>query len=285
MISIVTPAYNVGEKIVVVMNELKKSVDKLSEDYEILVVDDGSTDSTFRTAKELEQLSGNGFKVITYNKNRGKGYALKYGFEHSRGDLVFFIDADGDLPPEQMKSYLKIMERSEADVVIGSKKHPESKVIDYPQNRRILSLSYHLIIRTLFRLNVKDTQVGLKLFKREVLEEIMPTIMVKRYAFDIELLANAIGRGYRIVDAPVELTFNNDSRIDWEAIWHMFVDTMAVAYRMHILDYYNCNNGLKDVKSPAERIDPTSRDKDFIARTEITMHGMGTEFGTGIERP
>jgi len=285
MISVIAPAYNVGEKIATTMHDLKNSIEELSDDYEILVVDDGSTDSTYTTAKELEQQSGNGFRVLTYSKNMGKGHALKYGFERARGDLIFFIDADGDLPPRQMKSYLETMEKQGADAVVGSKKHAESRVVNYPQNRRILSFIYHLIIRTLFKLNVKDTQVGMKLFKREAIEEVMPATLVKKYAFDIEILANIVRRGYKVVDAPVELEFENDSRINGAAIWYMFIDTMAVAYRLHILKHYDHNNsngnissipiGLKDVNDSAQIINPTPVDRILTAGDEMTTYGVG----------
>jgi glycosyltransferase involved in cell wall biosynthesis len=233
------PAFNEAGGIAVVMNELKKAMHTLNQKYEILLVDDGSTDSTLEKARELEKMHNGIVKVLSYNRNRGKGYAQKYGFEHSKGELIFFMDADGDLPPRQINRFLEVMEKSRADVVTGSKRHPDSRVVNYPTSRKVLSTLYVLLTRVLFNLNVRDTQVGMKLFKREVLEEVMPKILVKRYAFDVELLANATRRGYKIVEAPVELTFKNDSRINVKAIWNMFVDTFAIAYRMHILRHYD----------------------------------------------
>jgi|Deesub1362A_J573_1020465.scaffolds.fasta_scaffold00662_13 glycosyltransferase involved in cell wall biosynthesis len=239
MVSFVVPAFNESNGIAKVVNELKEAMYTLNKRYEILLVDDGSTDSTLQKAKKLEKMHNGIVKVLSYSKNRGKGFALKYGFENSKGELIFFIDADGDLPPKQIDRFFEIMSKSGADVVIGSKRHPNSMVVNYPTGRKMLSQAYFLLTKALFNLNVRDTQVGLKLFKREVLEQVMPKILVKRYAFDVELLANAVRRGYRIVEAPVKLTFNNDSRINWKAICDMFVDTLAIAYRMHILKYYD----------------------------------------------
>ena len=234
------PAYNEANRIENVVENLRKVLDRLSEEYEILLVDDGSTDSTLKKAIELEKLHNGIVKLISYDQNMGKGHALKYGFEHSVGEMIFFMDADGDLHPKQIDRFLTIMSRSGADVIAGSKRHPDSKIVNYPISRKVLSTSYFLFTQMLFNLNVRDTQVGIKLFRREVLEDVMPRVLVKKkYAFDVELLANAIRRGYRVVEVPVELTFNNDSRINLKAIWYMFVDTIAIAYRMHILKYYD----------------------------------------------
>ncbi len=238
MLSVIIPAYNEASNIEVVVREVKNTLEEITNDWEILVVDDGSKDSTYSRAKRLEGLFGDKIRALTYGENKGKGFALKYGFEHSSGDLVVFIDADMDLHPKQIKKFLEILEKTKADVVVGSKRHPKSKV-NYPLKRRLLSDIYFLIVRILFNLNVKDTQVGLKLFRREVLEDVMPRILVKRYAFDVEVLANAVRRGYKIVEAPIELNFNHNSRINWKAIWLMFVDTMAIAYRMYIKRYYD----------------------------------------------
>ena len=197
----------------------------------------GSKDLTPVIAKELAKTDRR-IRALSYRKNRGKGFALKYGFEHSRGDLVVFMDADLDLNPRQIKKLIKVMKRERADVAIGSKRHPESK-INYPFKRKFLSDVYFIIVRILFNLNVKDTQVGLKVFRREVLRDVMPRILVKRYAFDVEVLANVVKRGYKIVEAPVELDFKLGSKVNWKEIWRMFVDTLAIAYRMHIRRYYD----------------------------------------------
>jgi len=237
MISVILPAYNEDNKIGDVINETVKALDRITDSWEIIVVDDGSKDLTFAIAKEFAKNDGR-VRAISYGKNMGKGFALKYGFEHSRGDLIVFMDADLDLHPKQIKKFIEIMEKEKADVVVGSKRHPESKV-NYPLKRRILSDVYFLIVKVLFNLNVRDTQVGLKLFKREVLRDVMPRILVKRYAFDVEVLANAVRKGYKIVEAPVELNFGFSSNVNWKEIWKMFVDTLAIAYRMHIRRYYD----------------------------------------------
>ena len=237
MISVILPAYNEEESIETVILETVNVLENLANRWEIIVVDDGSRDSTLSIVDDIAKHDRR-IRPLSYGKNMGKGFALKYGFEHSRGNLVVFMDADLDLHPRQIGKFVEIMKNTGADIVVGSKRHPKSKV-KYPFKRKVLSNIYYVIVKLLFNLNVRDTQVGLKLFKREVLEDVMPRILVKRYAFDVELLANAVRRGYRIVEAPVELNFNHNSNIDWKAIWFMFVDTLAIAYRMHIRRYYD----------------------------------------------
>lgn len=132
------------------------------------------------------------------------------------------------------------MQRENADVVIGSKMHPESKV-DYPAIRRVYSWGYYILLLLLFRLNVRDTQTGLKLFKAEVIKPVMRQILVKRFAFDIEVLAIINARGYKIISAPIEVVFHRASfgRIGYQDIRNMFVDTLAIFYRLYILHYYD----------------------------------------------
>ncbi|MDY6932113.1 MAG: glycosyltransferase [Halobacteriota archaeon] len=233
-ISFVVPAYNEGEKIYDNITECENTLTGLNFDYEMIVVNDGSQDDTYEEAKRVKSER---VKVVGYPDNRGKGYAILHGIRQAKGDLITFFDADLDLNPKQIKTFIEYMEKREADVVIGSKRHPLSD-IDYPIGRRFFSKGYNLMLKTMFNMTLSDTQVGLKLFKREVLEEIAPIMHVKRYAFDVEILANASRLGYRIVEAPIVLNFQRSmkwGRIRAKDIFCMAVDTTAVAYRFHIL--------------------------------------------------
>ena len=205
----------------------------------MIVVDDGSPDETYHEAAKLLSSQAGRVRIVQYDENQGKGNALMCGAWFARGDYVVFLDADMDLHPAQLPIFFEIMERTGADVVIGSKRHPLSKV-NYPWIRRIYSAIYYAIIRLMFGLPVKDTQTGLKMFKREVLQRVFPRILVKRFAFDIEVLANAHRLGYKIVDAPVTLEFRRRfDRIKWRDIVAIMTDTLAIFYRMYILQYYD----------------------------------------------
>lgn len=240
-LSVIMPAYNEESCIFETVQETIKTLqESLNLDYEIIVMDDGSDDGTYQVLRKIAQTSDK-VKVVRLNSHYGKGFALKQGFESVTGDLVGFLDVDLDLHPRQLGSFLKIMQRTGSDVVVGSKRHPESRS-NYPKRRRILSFFYHLMICLLFTLPISDTQVGLKLFKYEVLEKVFPKLLVKAYAFDLELLANARRLGYKVVEAPIALNFDRETRwgrIGLRGIRNMLTDTLAIFYRMYILKYYD----------------------------------------------
>src|SRR3989339_129025 len=232
-LSVIMPMYN--EKNIV--GNIKQSIkifDTFKIPYEIIIVDDGSKNSCFNEAKTVKS---NKVKVVGYKENKGKGFAIKYGFKFTKYNYVAFLDSDLDLNPKQLKDFIEIMQKEKADIVIGSKRHPESKV-KYPIPRRVMSRFYQLLVKVLFNLNVTETQVGLKLFKRKVLEDIFPRVVIKRFAFDLEWLVNANKQGYKIVEAPIELNFKFTSTINPKAIFYMLQDTAAIFYRLKIIHYY-----------------------------------------------
>ena len=233
----IVPAYNEAEGVAPTIREIQKTLEEQGIKYEVIVVDDGSEDDTFAKALAVAKENSN-VRAFSYRKNSGKGYAIKYGFQYARGDLVLFLDADSDLPAAQIPRFLGGMNGTDVDIIIGSKRHPLSKV-DYPPLRRLLSGAYGLLVRALFNLKVTDTQTGIKLFRREVLDRVFPKVLIKRYAFDLELLANASRLRYRIAEAPVEVNYRFRSRISSSAVAGMFIDTLAIFYRMKILHYYD----------------------------------------------
>src|SRR5207247_1369999 len=127
-LSVVVPAYREGPNIHRNLERLVEELDRLDEDYEVVVVSDGNVDDTAAEARRFQSWR---VRVVEYAVNRGKGYALTQGVEHSRGDLVTFIDADMELNPREIKSFIRLMKRDGHDIVVGSKRHPLSKV-SYP---------------------------------------------------------------------------------------------------------------------------------------------------------
>lgn len=134
-----------------------------------------------------------------------------------------------------------------ADVVIGSKRHPQSNV-DYPRHRWVLSAGYFFMIRLLFGLPLRDTQTGIKVYRRCVVRDVFPRLLAKRFAFDVEALTVAHRCGYRVVDAPITLRFGRSfSRIRWADVYHTLVDTLAIFYRLRIRRYYDRETKAMDV--------------------------------------
>lgn len=239
-LSVIVPTYKQEKTIKKNIISLCEVLSQLRYPFELIVVVDGKFDKTFQEASKIK---GKEVKIVGYEHNCGKGYAIRFGMSFAKGDYIAFLDAGMDLNPNGIALFLEQMEWFDADIVIGSKLHPFSKVI-YPWQRRLLSWGYRSIVRTLFGLRVYDTQVGIKVFKRNVLEDVLPRLIVKRFAFDIEILAVANYLGYkRILESPIELTFGEWSSITtrnfWEAIINMMLDTLGVFYRLRILHYYD----------------------------------------------
>jgi glycosyltransferase involved in cell wall biosynthesis len=255
LVSVIVPAYKKEKTIVKDLRTIKNVLDKLRYRTELICVVDGRVDKTFDKAYQYAKNKRN-VRVVGYDTNRGKGYAVRFGMAESRGNIVAFIDAGMDLNPNGLSMLLEHFEWYDADIIVGSKRHPVSKV-EYPWQRRILSVGYQLVVVILFGLRIKDTQVGMKFFKRYVLEKVLPRLLVKTFAFDIEILAVANYLGYkRIYEAPVEvrLDFGGGSVVTDKKIFlnilRMFWDTMSVFYRLRILDYYSDSNHRKWVFDP-----------------------------------
>jgi glycosyltransferase involved in cell wall biosynthesis len=237
-ISVIVPAYNEGRQIYENIQEFLRVFTDLQYDIELIVVDDGSTDNTY---EEALRVASDRIRVLTYPENRGKGYALRQGVREATGELVTFIDADLDLHPCQTEVLLQKM-GERVDAVVGSKRHPGSRVI-YPWKRRFLSACYHWMTRFLFGLKLKDTQAGIKLFRREALLSALPHVKVNGYAFDLDLLVNVHDLGYRISEAPIVLEYRfNGSGINATTIWQIFKDTMRVFFRERLRRRSNGRN-------------------------------------------
>lgn len=243
LLSIIIPVYKQEKTIEADIRRILASLSQLAVSYELIVVIDGDGDNSRKNAKKVRSPH---VKVVGYKTNHGKGYAVRYGMVKSRGDIIGFLDAGGDINAAGISLLLEQLLWKNADIIIGSKRHPDSKV-RYTWLRRVLSFGYQIIIRILFGLEVRDTQVGLKLYRRVVLEDVFPRLLVKQFAFDIEILAVAFHFGYRrIYEAPVELDFSGASSITntnfWRVSFWTLWDTVAVFYRLKIRKYYDNTN-------------------------------------------
>jgi glycosyltransferase involved in cell wall biosynthesis len=234
-LSVVVPAYREGRRIYGNLSRLVSELDKLNVPYEVVVVSDGNTDTTVAEALRVESPA---VRVFHYPMNIGKGFALSCGVDQSVGALVTFIDADMELDPANICRFIDLMNSNDCDAVIGSKRHPLSKVA-YPGFRRFQSAVYQILVRVLFNLDVRDTQTGLKLFRRQVLQQALPLLAIKKFAFDLELLVVARTLGYRkILEAPISLDYQFESTVNLQSAWRVLWDTAAIFYRLRILRYY-----------------------------------------------
>lgn len=248
LLSVIVPAYKQEQTMAKDLKRIKDVLDQLRYPTELICVIDGNLDQTFQKASHFAKKYPN-VKVIGYETNKGKGHAVRFGMAESRGEVIAFIDSGMDLNPNGLSMLLEHFEWYNADIVVGSKRHPVSKV-EYPWQRKILSMGYQFLVWILFGLRIRDTQVGMKFFKRQVLEKVLPRLLVKRFSFDVEILAVANYLGFkRIFEAPVDIKFGKNTTITNKRfiriITGMLIDTLAVFYRLKILNYYSDENKRK----------------------------------------
>lgn len=239
-LSIIMPIYNLASQVLCNIRKTAELFAANGINAEIIPVDDGSLDGT---GSLLAKVSTEKFDCVTIKPvicpvNGGKGAALRAGFDASTGELVMLLDGDLDILPEQTPWFFEAMITKNADVVVGSKRHKYSQV-QYPWHRRIVSWVYFTIVKLFIGLPITDTQTGMKLFKREVLGEALSRMLVKTYAFDLELLAIAHQRGAKIAEAPVIIRFGSKfGALSPNTVKVMALDSLAVFYRLKILKYY-----------------------------------------------
>jgi glycosyltransferase involved in cell wall biosynthesis len=238
LLSVIVPAYNC-KTIRKDLIFIKKNLDRLNRPYELICIVDGLKSKKDPTSLEAKRMRKKEVKVYTYRENKGKGYAVRFGMARSRGGIIVFIDAGSDLHAKGIALALEHLKWYNADIIIGSKRHHASKVY-YPARRKILSFFVQKATRFFFGLNVSDTQTGLKVFRRKVLVKVLPRLLVKRWAFDLEILAVANHLGFkRIYESPVEITHKFDSNVTIKAVQNFVTDYLAILYRLYLLRYYD----------------------------------------------
>jgi glycosyltransferase involved in cell wall biosynthesis/O-antigen/teichoic acid export membrane protein len=232
-ISLVIPFYNPGTQLASHVHDVIGVLRAEQASFEVIAVSDGSTDGSQSSIAGLDQV-----RVIELAENQGKGAALRAGLAQGRGRYLGFIDADGDIPARQLSRFLAATRAGGPDVVLGNKRHPDSQVV-YPPLRRLYSVGYQLLNRVLFQLPVRDTQTGIKIIRREMLTAVLPKMVEKRFAFDLELLVVARRMGYtNFVELPVDIAERFTSSISPNSVWRTLLDTFGIFYRLRVRHFY-----------------------------------------------
>jgi dolichol-phosphate mannosyltransferase len=231
-ISLIIPIFNQQDKICFSLEKIKQVVEAAFSDYELIVVNDGSTDNTLDVLRDTVSTDPH-IRIISYTPNQGKGYAVKQGVLHSQGEAVIFLDGDLDISPDSIKDYVEKL--NTADLVIASKRHPESTV-KIPRSRAFLSRAFNLLIRATTGIPQKDTQVGFKVGNGEIMRAMFRNVSIKRYAFDVELFTIASVLHLRVQEMPVVMKIDRQFRI--KEIVNMLMDVMRICYRYKVLQAY-----------------------------------------------
>jgi glycosyltransferase involved in cell wall biosynthesis len=270
-LTVVVPYYNPGKLLVPTIERLLAVLDGSGTSYEVIAVSDGSTDGS---DQELEQLAGTRTELsnVVLANNQGKGAALRVGLARGRGRYLGFIDADGDLDPVLLESFQAMVRLYSPDIILGSKRHPLSEV-EYPPLRRLYSWGYQQLVRLGFRLDIRDTQTGIKLVRRDVLAAVLPRMVEKRFAFDLELFVIARRLGYtRFLEAPIRLRHQFTSTVSWHAVYRTLLDTAAIWYRLRLLHFYDREQAPATPSGERLRI-------DAVVVRETTEPGSGEDRG------
>ncbi|MGH9097867.1 MAG: glycosyltransferase [Acidimicrobiales bacterium] len=236
-VTIIVPFYNPGPRFGSHLADVVDVLEGSGSTFEVIAVSDGSTEASQQV---VAKFAAQGVRLITMASNGGKGSALRAGMVEARGRYVGFIDADGDIPARTITRFIELTRTEDApDIILGSKRHPQSDVV-YPALRHIYSWCYQVLIGILFHLPVRDTQTGIKFVRRDVLSAVVPRMLEKRFAFDLELLVVARHLGYRrVIEAPVEIGERFTSTVSIHSVRGIVLDTLAIFYRLHLLKYYD----------------------------------------------
>ena len=229
-VSVVMPVYRLADDI---GRNLDRVVGAMAPipDFEVVVSDDGSDDGT-RAAAEVAAREHDDVVVVGHEVNAGKGRTVLEGVEASNGDVIVLLDADLDLPPEQLPGVLHRFLTLGVDALVGSKRG-SMRSGGYPWLRRVLSRIFSFVTKVAFRLPVSETQTGLKVFRREPLMEVLPTVEVGRYVYDLELLVRMKKAGYTMAETPVTLEVAaSGSSVAAGTLWEMGRDTVGLWFRM-----------------------------------------------------
>jgi dolichyl-phosphate beta-glucosyltransferase len=201
-LSVVVPAYNEARRILPTLQAIFAYLERTEPDFEVIVVDDGSTDATYdlvqRTFGSRPQL-----RLIRSGTNRGKGYAVRRGTHEASGDWVLFSDADLSTPIEELEKMRPWMAQN-FDLILGSRAHPEAKILRRQRwFREASGKLFNVFVRLVVGLPFRDTQCGFKLFRRERMLEVFDLCVVDRFAFDVEIIALALAMGRKVAEVPV----------------------------------------------------------------------------------
>ena len=224
---VILPAYNEASAIERAILETAASFDALAAPYEIIVVDDGSTDGTAALAEAMRARFPT-VRVARHATNAGKGAAVRTGAQAAEGEVVLFLDCDLSTHPDTFRSFIPLL--TTHDLVIGSRR-VKGAVIPEPQPlwRSLLGRAFNAFIRIYLRLPYHDTQCGFKAVKRSALP-ILKTITSDGWAFDVELLARAREAGLTVVECPITWNNRRESRVRLGSAWSILNELRQIKH-------------------------------------------------------
>lgn len=229
-ISIIVPAYNEAGRILPSLDQVFAYMDEHHPEYEVVVVDDGSSDGTTDVVRQRFASRAN-LRILSYGGNRGKGYAVRYGALQAQGDIVLFTDADLSTPISEIEKLLQAIDKG-CDLVIASRAHSQADIVErQPFYREGVGKLFNLLVRLLILPMFRDTQCGFKAFRREPMRPVLQQQQIDGFAFDVEMIALAQAQGLKIGEAPVMWTHSPSSSVKLSRGIAAFVDLIPIRRR------------------------------------------------------
>lgn len=210
--SIILPAYNESARIAATLDRLLEYGAQRGWNLEVIVVNDGSSDGTAEIVRSYAAKHP-ALRLLENPGNRGKGYSVRNGMLHAKGDILLFSDADLSSPIEEADKLFAAIAKG-ADIAIGSRwVDPRLQIRRQPLHRRLFGRIFNLLLRGILGLQFKDTQCGFKAFTRSSVQTIFPLQKIERWGFDPELLYLAAKFGYNVSEVPVAWSHREGTRI------------------------------------------------------------------------
>ena len=231
-LSIVIPAYNEALRLGSTLEKVRQYLESRNYSGELIVVDDGSTDQTGQLLEEVQRLRP-AVRVLRNDSNRGKGFSVRRGVLEARGELVLFTDADLSAPIEETNKLLAALESSGADAAVGSRALQRRLIgVHQPWWREWAGRAFNRLVRLFTGLRIRDTQCGLKLFRRTSTRRAFELQHVTGFGFDPEVLFLIERLGGKVVEVPVRWNDNPASKVRFlRDATRMLLDLVALRWR------------------------------------------------------
>ncbi len=236
--SVVIPAYNEEWRIVPTIGAIATQMCTLGEPWEMIIADDGSTDTTVELVQELELAN---LQLLVAEKNGGKGSAVRRGMLRARGDVVLFADADQSTPIEQFRD---LEEQIDAgfDVVVGSRAADGAEVESKSFMRKVFSTGLSFIVRNIFRIPVSDTQCGFKMFTADAADRLFRRQLIDEFSFDLEILYLAQKFDMKTAEVPVRWIDAPGSKVEAGKVALEFLRDLAIIRWNDVRGRYKADN-------------------------------------------
>lgn len=226
-LSIVIPAYNEQDRLPHTLKAVIAYLTKQNYSWEIAVVDDGSKDKTVDIVREASIIERR-VRLLQYGRNRGKGYAVRYGMTHTSGQFRLFMDADNSTTLDHFERFYPYLEQG-FDIVIGSRDVAGAYIaVHQPWWKEKLGDLGNLWIQLWATPGIKDTQAGFKVFTAKAADDVFPRLTIDRWGFDVEALALAKHQGYRVAERPIRWVNDPNSKVSARAYLDVLREVLQV---------------------------------------------------------